>query len=60
MRKSRKNMCKDCHHCDPSKKNEFGLVRCKMFKAYVPLFDSCIYHYNEEKEKLLNEERSKR
>ena len=38
--------CMQCGHCDTSRKNDRGQVRCKRFSTFVSLNDCCDQFYN--------------
>ena len=38
--------CLSCKHCDTSRKNDLGEVRCTKFSIFVKPSDNCQYHSN--------------
>lgn len=40
--------CMQCGHCDTSRKNDIGQVRCKRYSTYVSLCDRCDQFYNKD------------
>ena len=54
--------CLTCIHCDTSRKNDLGEVRCKRFSTFVNVLHKCDFHSSgtiqELAEKLKRSERN--
>ena len=47
-------MCNFCIHCDTTRTNDFGQVRCKRFSTYVDIMSCCDYFLSEETKLLMD------
>ena len=47
--------CLSCKHCDASRKNDLGEVRCKRFSTFVDIFHNCDCHSSKKIQELAEE-----
>lgn len=47
--------CLSCKHCDTSRKNDLGEVRCKRFSTFVNIFHNCDCHSSKKMQDLAEE-----
>lgn len=47
--------CLSCKHCDATRTNDLGEVRCKRFSTFVNIFHNCDCHSSKKIQELAEE-----
>ena len=53
------NACLNCVHCDPSRTNDIGEVRCIRFSVFIKPSDNCDFYITKERQELIEQLRGK-